>query len=99
MLRTFQFSLRPNAAQTVMLTRIWADNAETYNACLQERIEAWKLQRKSISYRYQQNELTELRQDPEFQWIACDIMRDPLRRVDRAFKAFFRRCKAGAKPG
>lgn len=82
-----------------MLTRILADNCETYNACLQERIEAWKLQRKSISYRDQQNELTELRQDKEFSWMACDIMRDPLRRVDRAFKAFFARVKRGAKPG
>lgn len=99
MLRTFQFRLRPNATQTAMLTRILADNAETYNACLEERIGAWKLQRKSISYRDQQKELTELRQDPEFQWIACDIMRDPLRRVDRAFKAFFARVKRGAKPG
>ena len=48
MLRTFQFRLRPNATQAAMLERILADNAETYNACLQERIGAWKLQRKSI---------------------------------------------------
>ena len=99
MLRTFQFRLRPNATQAAMLTRILADNSETYNACLQERREAWKLQRKNITYRDQQAELTELRQDPTFQWIACDIMRDPLRRVDRAFKAFFRRVNAKQKPG
>ena len=99
MLRTFQFRLKPNATQATALTRILADNTETYNAALEERIGAWKLQRKSITYRDQQNELTELRRDPAFQWIACDIMRDPLRRVDRAFKAFFRRCKSGAKPG
>ncbi len=82
-----------------MLSRILADNCETYNAALEERIGAWKLQRKSISYRDQQNELTELRKDRAFQWMACDIMRDPLRRVDRAFKAFFSRCKSGQKPG
>lgn len=99
MLRTFQFRLRPNATQTALLERILADNCETYNAALQERIEAWKLQRKSINYRDQQDEITELRKDPTFQWVACDIQRDPLRRVDRAFKAFFRRCKAKQKPG
>jgi putative transposase len=81
------------------LTRILSDNVETYNAALQERRDAWKLARKSISYRDQQNELTELRRDPEFQWMACDIMRDPIRRVDRAFKAFFRRVKAKEKAG
>lgn len=99
MLRTFQFRLIPNAKQATLLERVLADNCETYNAALQERCEAWKLQRTSITYRDQQNELTELRKDERFRWIACDIMRDPLRRVDRAFKAFFRRCKTGQKPG
>ena len=100
MLRTFQFRLRPNSTQGAELERILADNCETANACIQERRDAWKLQRKSISYRDQQSELTELRKDPAFQWMACDIQRDPLRRVDRAFKAFYRRCKTpGQKPG
>ena len=99
MLRTFQFRLQPNVAQTAELQRVLVDNCETYNAALQERREAWKLQRKSITYRDQQNEITELRKDSAFQWMACDIQRDPLRRADRAFKAFFRRCKTGQKPG
>jgi putative transposase len=99
MLRTFQFRLRPNATQVAELNRILEDNCETANACIQERKEAWKLQHKSITYYDQQKELTELRKDLAFQWIACDIQRDPLRRVDRAFKAFYRRCKAGEKPG
>jgi len=99
MLRTIQFRLKPNVSQTSALSRVLLDNCDTYNAALQERRDAWKLQRKSISYRDQQDELTELRKEPEFQWMACDIMRDPLRRVDRAFKAFFRRCKSGENPG
>jgi putative transposase len=99
MLRTFQFRLYPNAAQRAALEFVLRDNCETYNAALQERRDAWELERKAISYRMQQNELTELRQDGRFAVVACDIQRDPLRRVDRAFKAFFRRCKAGQKPG
>lgn len=99
MLRTFQFRLLPNATQRIALERILADNCETYNACLEHRIGAWRVDRKSISLYEQTRELTELRKDPEFQWMACDIQRDPLRRVDKAFKAFFRRCKNGEKPG
>ena len=99
MLRTFQFRLRPNAGQSALLERTLGDNCETYNAALQERRDAWKMCRESITYRNQQDELTELRKEAAFQWIACDIQRDPLRRVDRAFKAFFRRCKSGDKPG
>jgi putative transposase len=97
--RTFQFRLLPNATQRTALQRILADNCETYNAALQERREAWMLQRKFITYRDQQDEVTELRKDPAYQWMASDIQRDPLRRVDRAFKAFFRRCKTREKPG
>lgn len=99
MLRTFQSRLLPNAAQRAMLERILADNCETYNAALQERKEAYKLERKSISYYDQQAELTALRADGSYDWLACDIMRDPLRRVDRAFKGFYGRCKRGEKAG
>lgn len=99
MLRAFQFRLHPNATQRSALERVLVDNCETYNAALQERTEAWKLQRKSINYRSQQDQLTALRSDGSYDWLACDVMRDPLRRVDRAFMAFFRRCKAGQKPG
>lgn len=93
MLRTFQFRLSPNATQRYALEHILSDCAETYNAALSERRGAWKLERKSITYRNQQDQITELRKDERFTRIACDIMRDPLRRVDRAFKAFFLRCK------
>ena len=99
MLRTFQFRLLPNATQAAMLERILADNCETYNAALQERRDAWRMARKSISLYDQQKEITQLRKDPAFQWMAADIMRDPLRRVDLAFKAFFLRRKTGEKPG
>jgi len=99
MLRTFQFRLYLNATQRAALDFVLRDNAETYNAALQERRDAWKLERKAITYRMQQDELTELRKDKQFTVIACDIQRDPLRRVDRAFKAFFRRCQSGQVPG
>jgi putative transposase len=99
MFRSYELRLRPNKAQVAVFEEILRDSAETYNACLQERKEAWKLQRKSISYNDQCAELTELRKDPQFAKIAVDIQREPLRRIDRAFKAFFRRCKSGEKPG
>jgi putative transposase len=81
------------------MQRILADSAETYNAALRERRDAWSLCQKNISYYDQQKELTELRKDSQFATIAVDIQREPLRRVNRAFQAFFRRVKAGQKPG
>ncbi len=99
MLRCFELRLRVNRAQAAALEHVLADSCETYNAALQERKEAWKLQRKSVGYYDQCAELTELRKDPQFATIALEIQREPLRRLDRAFRAFFRRCKAGEKPG
>ncbi len=99
MLRTFELRLKPKAVQRAELARILADSAETYNAALQERRDAWKLCQKRISYYDQQAELTELRRDQRFATIAVDIQREPLRRVDHAFQAFFQRVKAGQKPG
>lgn len=99
MLRTFTMRLKPQAVHRTAFEAILKDSCETYNAALQERRDAWKLQRKSITYYAQCTELTELRQDPQYATISVDIQREPLRRVDRAFQAFFRRCKRGEKPG
>jgi putative transposase len=99
MLRTFELRLKPKAAQRAELLHILADSCETYNAALEERRDAWKICQKVISLYDQQAELTELRRDSRFATIAVDIQREPLRRVDRAFHAFFRRAKAGQKPG
>ena len=58
--RAFKFRIRPNKAQRSALEHIFADNCETYNAALQERRDAWKLCRKSITYLDQQAELTNI---------------------------------------
>jgi putative transposase len=92
-------NLRPGKKIISQLEAILADNRETYNAALQERRDAWRVQRKSVTAYDQMAELTQLRKDPRFATIAVDIQRDPIRRVDRAFQAFFRRIKAGERPG
>lgn len=99
MFRTYTLRLRPNKAQVAEFECILADSCETYNAALQERIEAWKLQRKRVTYNDQCSELTQLRKDPEFSRMSIEVQRDPIRRLDNSFKAFFRRCRAREKPG
>lgn len=99
MMRSYELRIKPSKAQATAFDGILRDSQETYNAALQERIEAWRLCHKSIGLYDQCAELTALRQDPVFAVIAADIQREPLRRIDRAMKAFFRRVKAGEKPG
>ena len=74
---------------------------ELYNAALQERRDAWRLQRASVSYNDQTSEFTGVRQAFS-EWggaIDLGVGRGVLRRVDRGMAAFFRRVKAGAIPG
>src|SRR5208283_2083803 len=67
-----------------------------YNGALQERVEAYRTHRKSISYFDQAAQLTEIRKAGDIELPNCHCAQDVLRRLDRAFKAFFQR---GQKPG
>jgi putative transposase len=97
---TFQYLLLPTGRQQRALSDLLRLSAELYNAALQERADAWRRQRKSVGYFEQCKELTELRREDEtIRAIPVALAREPLRRVHRAFQGFFRRVKAGRKPG
>ncbi len=100
MLRTFTLRLKPTRKQGERLVCLLTELCELYNAALQERRDAWKLCQKHIGLYEQMRELTQLRAcTPESAAFPAAIQRDPLRRVDRAFDAFFRRVKTGQSPG
>lgn len=73
---------------------------ELYNASLQERRDAYKRKGVSISAYQQMAELREVRAlRPEYAKIHTHLLQDAITRLDRAYRAFFRRVKAGEKPG
>src|SRR5579859_1158644 len=100
MIRTFRYPLHVNCRNDRVL-RSWLELCRSlYNGALEHREEAWKRARHSVSYQDQTAELTEIRaQDPEWEAIPVVVSRSALRRLDRSFKAFFRRVKLGDKPG
>lgn len=94
MRKSFKYRLYPTKEQIAKFDVTLSICCEIYNAALQERIEAWKLQRKSLSYIDQQNELPSTKTAlPELNKIYSQVLRDPLRRLDRAYQDFFRRVK------
>lgn len=100
MIRTFTYPLRPTRDQIAKLEGYLNVCRNLYNAALQERREAWRIAHKGISYNEQSRQLTELRHmDADLAAVPIEIERSPIRRVDRAFSAFFRRCKLGQIPG
>lgn len=92
--------LKVTRKQDETLTRLLAQLCELYNMALEQRISVYKSHRKTIGLYDQQKQLTELRNGvEEYANGPMRIQRDPLIRLDRAFKAFFRRCKSGENPG
>ena len=100
MIRTFKYPLLPNASQARTLTSWLISCQQLYNACLEQRITAWRRCGKSLTLYDQCKDLTDLRSAmPEWEAVPVHVERSAIRRLDRSFKAFFRRIKTGAKPG
>jgi putative transposase len=99
--KTYKFRIYPNKATTEKLQWTLDRCRELYNAALQERKEAWKYAKKSISWVEQCRSLTEIKADvrPEYKEIASHVLQDVILRVEKAYKAFFRRIKNGETPG
>lgn len=101
MRKTFKYRIYPTKEIERKLFWVLTRCRELYNAALSERKDAYKYAGKSISYYDQQNDLPEIKAKirQEYQDIAAHVLQDVLRRLDRAFQNFFRRCKTGENPG
>lgn len=102
MIRAYKFLMRPTVGQTIALGEMLRDHRSLYNGALQERRDAYRHTSKTtVRYGRQSAQLKEIRAfDPERQgrW-SFSSQQATLRRLDKAFTAFFRRIKAGEKPG
>ena len=100
MMKAFKYRLYPTRKQGETLQFILDRNREIYNAALEERREAWQLCKISVTFEMQSRELPDIKKDrPEFGEIYAQLLQETLHRVDKAFKAFFRRVKNGEKAG
>ncbi|MEV7004660.1 transposase [Streptomyces sp. NPDC093982] len=102
MIRAYKFLMRPTVGQAASLGEMLRDHCGLYNGALQERRDAYRHASKtSIKYGQQSAQLKDIRAyDPERQgrW-SFSSQQATLRRLDKAFAAFFRRIKSGETPG
>jgi len=100
MLLSYSYRLYPTTEQRHLLGRIVEIHRSLYNDALTERRLAWKTSRKSISYLDQAKQLKAIRAfDADAAWVNFTSIQQTLRRLQKAFDGFFRRSKAGEKPG
>lgn len=107
MRRSFKFQLKPTCRQQAALVAMLDDHCALYNAALQERRDAYRHRSKTrVKYGDQSAQLTAIRQwdgqhcatGGQARW-SFSSQQATLRRLNRAFEAFFRRVKNGQTPG
>lgn len=99
MILSYRYRLEPSQRQAVALGEMLADFCQLYNAALEHRINAHKCG-VSIKHMDQRATLPEIRRDlPHIGRWSCTAEQLVLRKLDRAYQAFFMRIKRGAKAG
>ncbi len=80
---TFKYRICPTKQQAALLECTLGLCAELYNAALQERRNAWHINRKSINFAGQSAQLVEIKAvRPELNSIYSQVLQDTLHRVD-----------------
>jgi putative transposase len=98
--RAYKYRLYPTKGQAAKLERVLDLCRELYNAALQERRDAYRMAGMTVSYYEQKRELPGVKEvRPEYRLVGSQVLQDVIQRVGRAFDAFLRRVRAGAKPG
>src|SRR5215469_10142401 len=98
--KAYKYRLYPTKEQAEKLQWTLDRCRELYNAAIQEHRDAWRMCKVSISYNQQAVQLPEIKAvRPEYHEIHSQVLQDVLRRVMKAFDDFFRRVKAGQRPG
>ena len=98
--RTLVFRAKLSRRTHASLEAFLEEMRHLWNGALEERIDAYRKAGVSISWVDQFKSLTEIRRAlPDYACCSVAAQRSVLKRVDRAFQAFFRRVAAGQKPG
>lgn len=100
MFLTMKCRLMPSRAKRDRLVSLIDDQRVLYNAALEERIGCFRKTGRSVTCFDQCKALTECRRDiPEMRDVPAQLQRGTLKRLDEAFKGFFRRVRNGERPG
>jgi putative transposase len=98
--KTFLFSLRPTKNQAKILQMHLDECRWLYNECLSQRKLVFEELDISLTKHQQHAFLPELKVErPSLATVHSQVLQNVVDRLDKSFQGFFRRCKAGEKPG
>src|SRR5262249_12971730 len=100
MRKTFKYRLYPNKQQQRLLEAQLEECCWLYNHLLAERRDAWAHRQATLRLYDQQAALPDLKTTrPALARVQSQVLQNVAVRIDLAFQAFFRRVRAGEKPG
>ena len=100
MIRTYAYQLKPTKTQERWLYEMLERLRDLQNSARNGRMAAHEAEGITLTYADQGKELTRARaRDDYYKAVPQDFQNHVLLRVERAFKAFFRRVKNGETPG
>jgi len=100
MRKTFKYRLYPTKAQRTAMQKSLDACRWVYNKALESRKDAWEQEQRSVSHYDTMKMLPGWKSGHSFLLDAySQSLQNACTRVDLAFQAFFRRVKAGQKPG
>ena len=100
MIKTFQYRLYPTASQRKTMDSTIETCRHFYNDCLAERKTAYEERKENIGKFAQLRKVKVLKEtNPYAKNIHSHVLQVAVADLDKAFQAFFRRVKAGEKPG
>ncbi len=100
MRKNFMYRLFPSKKQLKALNDTLEECRWLYNHLLERRKVAYEQGGKSLSLYQQQETFPILKAErPSLKQVHSQVLQNVAVRIDLAYKAFFRRCKAGEKPG
>jgi putative transposase len=105
--RAYVYKLKPNAAQRERLSATLETCRRLYNDCLFERQACWEqhpdedpAEKRVTGSMQKKSHVTDRRKSDEFLLsVNSQILQDVVDRLEKTFKAFFKRVKQGQTPG
>jgi putative transposase len=95
---TYKYRAYPIASQITKLKNIFSMCRYLYNWNLQERVEAYEKDKRTVTYYDQQNALPDLKKvRPWFKDVYSQVLQDVLHRLDKSYQRFFRQKKGFPK--
>ncbi len=95
----YKFRLYPTRQQEAALDLTLETCRHLYNLALADKKNAYEVEGISRTYEDQAVMLTAEKKNGNFKGVFSQVLQNVLRRLDKSFEAFFRRVKAGEKPG